>query len=501
MITNCAPCPRCGKLVSVNNLSSISDTLNNMLRKLRIECTLCGQTELLRGNFDDHINQECPNVRVSCPAMNNKCPWIGQRNDLKNHISTCVFHQPPLVVAEIAAATKLSTKDLLSKQPISFEEKSYYEECKEYYHITGKPLISIAEEVFDNNIELKSSSLKIGIDEECNQFDLQSFLTQFCNKLHINIDDIVVKQIQVGSSILEAEIPDKLGSNDKQLRLKMIYQSITDKLQEEFGKMKIFFLFMGPIKSLFKIQKYRTEIKLNPQYNRIYDRDYDYWEGPLHDGRDRGNKPYYCPIGWKRCSLYVTDKFYEKFKGWCICYHGTKFSNGLSILLSGLKPARIKAYGDGIYATPSVNYASHPRYSEIMPIDSSHQKTFFKSGKYLQFILECRVHPNNIKKTDEETLSVKDGTTIDSNIKNEDIEWVIDNRNKTIVDFNDPDSPIICTGLLIRVTDNHPGLLPQSQWWFNSHLCDYKKCCALGIDLDSLEGQRQHENKCNIIYE
>ncbi|CAF1264844.1 unnamed protein product, partial [Didymodactylos carnosus] len=394
----------------------------------------------------------------------------------------------------------LSTEKFFSKQPLSHEERNYYEECKVFYHLTEQPLISVSDEVLDNNIELPSSSIKFGIDEDCNEFDLRDFLSKFCDKfLNLKMSDITVKQIQSGSAILEAEIYNKFESKDKKLSLKMIYHSLTHKVLKALGKMKVFFMFMGPIKSLFKIQKHRAEIKLNPQYNRIYARGHDYWQCALNDGKDRGNKPYYCPVGWQRWSFYVTENFYEKFKGWCICYHGTKFSYGLSILLSGLKPAERNQHGTGIYVTPSINYACHPRYSEVKLIQSSYQNTFFKSGKYVQFVLECRIRPNNINKIDSETLGANN-TIIDSNINNQVTEWVINNQNKTIVDFNDPESSIVCTGLLTRVTDEHPGLLSESQWWYRSHLCNNSKCCLVGIDLNALQRQNQSGDICNIIF-
>ena len=259
-------------------------------------------------------------------------------------------------------------------------------------------------------------------------------------------------------------------------------------------------MYMGPVRSFSKKQKYREEIRLNPQYNRIYSLNQTYWLDSLNDGKNRGNQPYYCPIGWKRYSFYVTDNFDEKFQGWCICYHGTKFAYGLSILLSGLKPAERNEHGAGIYATPSINYAAHPRYSEVKLIETKHQRKFFQNGKYVQFVLECRVHPNNIQSIEKETLDGKN-TIIDSNINNNIIEWIIDNKNKDLVDFNDPDSSIICTGLMIRLTDNHPGLLSESQWWHEAHLCEYNGCCCLGIDRNELRKLKNMEVKCNIIYE
>ncbi|CAF0939907.1 unnamed protein product [Adineta steineri] len=237
-------------------------------------------------------------------------------------------------------------------------------------------------------------------------------------------------------------------------------------------------MFMGDILSCANKTKIRNEIKLHPQYNRIYDRGHTYWTGALQDGRDRGDSPYYCPVGWKRYSFHVCDNFHEKVKGWCICYHGTKFSFGLSILLSGLKPAAVIAHGQGIYASPSIIYVSHPRYSEVREISLSEQSSFIKRGKYVQFVLECRVHPKYRKVIGCETLGA-DNTIIDPNINNKIIEWVIDNNNKDIVDFNDPDASIICSGLMMRVTDNHPMFLPESHWW----------------------GQRASGQKCNIIYD
>jgi hypothetical protein len=316
--------------------------------------------------------------------------------------------------------------------------------------------------------------------------------------LNLQINDILVKQIQIGSTIIEAEIDNKLESSDKKLNLKMIYNKLTDKLKKYFGKMKVFFMFFGPIKTLSKMQKRRAEIKLNPQHDRIYARGRVYWEGNLNDGKDRGDKPYYCPVGWQRSSFYVTENFYGKFKGWSICYHGTKFAHGLSILLNGLKPAERAEHGAGIYATPSINYACHPRYAEVKKIPSSARKKIFKSGKYVQFVLECRVHPKNITTIGRETLAAKD-TTIDSNISNDIIEWLIHTQGKDIVDFNDPDATIICTGILIRVTDDHPGLLPESEWWYKAHLCNRSNCCLLGIDLDSLKRKKQNGDKCKII--
>lgn len=226
---------------------------------------------------------------------------------------------------------------------------------------------------------------------------------------------------------------------------------------------------------------------MNPRWNRTHGSGHTFWKGALQDGRDRGCHHYYCPIGWKRHSFLVSDDFDDKFHGWSICYHGTKFQHGLSILLGELNPATAKDPGDGIHVTPSIINASHPRYSEVKEITPA-AKEFFPEGDYIQFILECRVQSKNIRKISMETLG-STNPTIDPNVDKDVIEWVIDNRGRPVVDFNDPNSTTVCTGLMVRVTKNHPGLLPESEWWFQSHLCPKKENqhCLLAIDLEDLK--------------
>ncbi|UJR16626.1 hypothetical protein I4U23_003526 [Adineta vaga] len=395
---------------------------------------------------------------------------------------------------------KLRIEEFISQTPLSHEEKAYFSECKEYYNLTKQPLVSISDEVLSSDSSCLQTTLKLAIDVDCHQLELEVFFNQFCKKIGLPRDYLTLKRVQKGSAILEAEIADKSEPKSFKAKIKVICRSFTEKLRQELAKIKIFFLYMGSVESLGKVQKFRSEIKLNPKYNRIYVKGHNYWEGPTPDHLDRGGNPYFCPVGWKRWSFYVTKNFYERFKGWSICYHGTKFSYGLAILLSGLKPAKNAEHGQGIYTTSSINYACHPRYAEVKLIESSTNSTFFKNGKYVQFVLECRVHPDNIIIKERETLDASK-TIIDKNISNDVIEWLINNQGKDIVDFNDPNASIVCTGIMVRVTDNHPGLLSQSQWWHHAHLCDRSYCCLLDIDTKTLKRLNESGSQCNIIYD
>ncbi|CAF2724129.1 unnamed protein product [Rotaria sp. Silwood2] len=383
-----------------------------------------------------------------------------------------------------------------SAESISSTEETYYEKCQHYYNITHTPLISVSDNIFDDNTELTSASLVFTIDEDSKEFDAKTFFKKICDLFNIN--DIVVSKMQQGCIKIVFDFVKNLGSEPIIIQVKALYYALTDKIKEELAKLKVFFMFMGDLKSLDSKQTFRFDMTLYPKFNHLYFPNQTFWTGITPDGLDRGNQAYYCPTGWKRYSFYVTEDFYTKFKGWCICYHGTKFSHGLSILLSGLAPANIAVYGPGIYATPSITYACHPRYSEVKKIESSHERAFFKNGNYIQFVLQCRVHPKDMIKIDYETLKAS-GSKIDSNIDNSVIEWVINAQGKPLMDFNDPKSTIICTGIMVRITDNHPGLLSESQWWYESHLCNKKTCCLVGMELDELKRQKENGVECNII--
>jgi len=133
----------------------------------------------------------------------------------------------------------------------------------------------------------------------------------------------------------------------------------------------------------------------------------------------------------------------------------------------------------GICLTPSIIYASHPRYSEVTEISPEFLEDFPKNAKYIQFVLECRVDINRLKKNPENKIGCPDTLNdsinecvIDPNFANNKIEWFI--KGKKFCKFN-KESPVVCTGLMYRITDKHPALLKESTWWFKKHLCDKKK--------------------------
>jgi hypothetical protein len=90
--TSKSTCPACRKIIS--RLNTIPVTLLSflsMLDQLLVECKLCKQSKIQRGNFEDHIDKICPKKIVNCSASDINCPWTGLREELQTHLSTCIY--------------------------------------------------------------------------------------------------------------------------------------------------------------------------------------------------------------------------------------------------------------------------------------------------------------------------------------------------------------------------------------------------------------------------
>jgi hypothetical protein len=86
-------CPICRQQLNSQDLTLITDgPLIGILNELKIRCKFCQQSGIQRGNFADHINKTCPKVNISCSSADIKCPWTGSRDQLNQHLSTCMFN-------------------------------------------------------------------------------------------------------------------------------------------------------------------------------------------------------------------------------------------------------------------------------------------------------------------------------------------------------------------------------------------------------------------------
>jgi hypothetical protein len=136
-------CATCREPVVITDLKPASRIVRNMLDHLRIICLVCGQTDLERGNFQDHIVSSCSEAQIPCSSADIQCPWTGKRNELEAHLTTCVFHPLRSIFAPIVAENKQLKEEITkyTSQNIELEAENqrqkteieqFTQQCSEY---------------------------------------------------------------------------------------------------------------------------------------------------------------------------------------------------------------------------------------------------------------------------------------------------------------------------------------------------------------------------------
>ncbi len=149
-------CPHCRQTISINALNKVPRPLQNMLDRLRVKCTTCGQTELHRGNFEDHIEKVCPKMVIPCRSADIKCPWTGQRDQLNQHLVDCRFELMRPVITEFIAENQ-QLKDQVKQQTIEITTR---ENIMEQLFSLQKQLLSQIEQQQKENQQLKDQGNK-----------------------------------------------------------------------------------------------------------------------------------------------------------------------------------------------------------------------------------------------------------------------------------------------------------------------------------------------------
>ena len=130
----------------------------------------------------------------------------------------------------------------------------------------------------------------------------------------------------------------------------------------------------------------------------------------------------------------------------------------MSILLKGVMastcPINLKPFNAAIFVSPSIEYSAHPRYSAVWKYND----------KYMQLVLQLRVQRGLLMQKKEGTIegAFERDPQMGSNVQNSELEWVIE---KGIRSFSKAEQGILVYGIMMRVSDVHPGKLSQNKWW------------------------------------
>ena len=218
---------------------------------------------------------------------------------------------------------------------------------------------------------------------------------------------------------------------------------------------------------------------MNPEYNLIYsfnavDKAENFIPTYFSGSLDRGGEPYFCPNGWRRYGINFgmsSGEFETKYGDWPVAYHGTRGHFINKILMNGLRasgeneeircPNLEEVEGRGaVFLSPSIEYCGHPYYANVWKVKS----------KYVQMVLQVRVDRKRIFKRIEGTIPGAFATNrvpVDPNFENNSqLEWIV--RWPPFTPMTAMDG-LVVYGIMLRVTNKHPGLLQQNRWWYKSN--------------------------------
>jgi myosin heavy subunit len=93
-----------------------------MLDDLRIECIKCKQSNIRRGDLEEHNNTTCPKRMISCKAADLKCSWTGVYEQVNHHLESCVFESLRPILTEILIQNREQQQEIqkLKEQQLTF---------------------------------------------------------------------------------------------------------------------------------------------------------------------------------------------------------------------------------------------------------------------------------------------------------------------------------------------------------------------------------------------
>jgi len=104
-------CPTCRVSLNLNSLTPASRIICNKIDRYLVKCLACDQTNIPRGQFNDHCQKLCAKIDVPCRGADLQCPWKGSRDDLQRHLSICAYEQMRPVLNDLRTTNALLNEE------------------------------------------------------------------------------------------------------------------------------------------------------------------------------------------------------------------------------------------------------------------------------------------------------------------------------------------------------------------------------------------------------
>jgi hypothetical protein len=156
--------PKCkNKSIALEDLTPVTERIVlNMLDRLLVKCTSCGQSNIQRGAFEKHATKICPKATVSCTAVDIKCPWTGPSDQLKQHMILCAYEQIRPVLAEIIQDNRQLKEKIqqMSEQCLK-NHHLYIKELQETNQRLNTSVGELGEVLYHEKLQLKEVQLEL----------------------------------------------------------------------------------------------------------------------------------------------------------------------------------------------------------------------------------------------------------------------------------------------------------------------------------------------------
>jgi hypothetical protein len=206
-------CPICRKILMTIQLKQANRIIINMLNRIHVKCIACGQRELKRGHFNNHIENECPKSDVKCLSSNINCLWIGKRDELENHLKTCIFysfqpfidgilHENENIKEQISEIERINAEN-------NFKQTYYIQKIHEYCETStdelDEGLISNENQIENHEFQLVDYPIQIThCFNRINQIEIENH-QQNNSLLQSNQHEIDIKQITIKLNLLKGK--------------------------------------------------------------------------------------------------------------------------------------------------------------------------------------------------------------------------------------------------------------------------------------------------------
>ncbi|CAF4559677.1 unnamed protein product [Rotaria socialis] len=205
---SCCPAQSCSQLLSNDNstLNRPSRIILSMLDDINVQCELCGEINLYRRNFDEHIKENCSEYRIDCPGKALGCIWFEPRNQYNEHIKACLFEKLRPTTDELY--------DMIKKQGLRIEEHRTQAEQEKVK--VQEQNTKLEEKMHQQKIELEDKIQEQKIQYEMLIEQQKTQLEKAMTQQKIELDDRIQKQkIQYEGLIEQLENAQSENQNQK----------------------------------------------------------------------------------------------------------------------------------------------------------------------------------------------------------------------------------------------------------------------------------------------